>query len=221
MQMLLTKSNTPCPEALGSTNGLVQAVMCLGRIFSPAFVRYVLSVFTAPTIMINISKPYQRDFCFDRRTQPPGRPVCVDRHVGCVFSRHLQCTRGHRRKATVMGSLPAEVYAKYPHMDVPRRSIPDPCFLFFRHLCTCILTIGMSDARQLFIPYHSFHQERLPGSSLANSTKLQLRCGPRTKGDLLKPLYAALIQGRHPIKHIASDLSMPQSKCHRPVKNAL
>lgn len=37
--MLLTKSNTPCPEALGSTNGLVQAVMCLARIFSPAFVR--------------------------------------------------------------------------------------------------------------------------------------------------------------------------------------
>ncbi|KAG9089824.1 hypothetical protein FRC06_001373 [Ceratobasidium sp. 370] len=40
MQMLLTKSNAPCPEALGSTNGLVQAVMCLARIFSPAFVRY-------------------------------------------------------------------------------------------------------------------------------------------------------------------------------------
>ncbi|QRV89502.1 major facilitator superfamily transporter [Ceratobasidium sp. AG-Ba] len=38
MQMLLTKSNAPCPEGLGSTNGLVQAVMCLARIFSPAFV---------------------------------------------------------------------------------------------------------------------------------------------------------------------------------------
>jgi len=38
MQMLLAKSNAPCPEALGSTNGLVQAVMCLARIFSPAFV---------------------------------------------------------------------------------------------------------------------------------------------------------------------------------------
>jgi hypothetical protein len=66
MQMLLTKSNTPCPEALGSTNGLVQAVMCLARIFSPAFVRYVRSVLIASTIMANVFQLCQRDFCFDR-----------------------------------------------------------------------------------------------------------------------------------------------------------
>ncbi|KAJ4467774.1 MFS general substrate transporter [Lentinula lateritia] len=38
--MILIKNNVPCPEYLGSTNGLVQWFMCLSRCVSAAFARY-------------------------------------------------------------------------------------------------------------------------------------------------------------------------------------